>query len=92
MFSEKRLNAGDYGGRDLSIQFDEPVEDLFKQIDFKKDKLTLEFSAKQVGSDNDKHKVTIEIFPNKNVSVNIMPEYRTFIKYDEHLDDVDIKK
>ncbi|MBS3738109.1 DUF4251 domain-containing protein [Mesohalobacter halotolerans] len=91
-FGEQRLSAGDYGGRDLSIKIDEPVDELLKQIDSKKDKLTLKFSTKQDGSDNDKYKIIIDIFPNENVSVKIMPVYRTFMRYDGHLNTENDKK
>jgi len=85
-FGERRLNAGSLGGTNTSIQFNEPLEDLAKQINTKKKKLKLEFRANQKGNDNDRYEITIEIYSNTHVSVNITPVYRTFIRYDGRLE------
>jgi len=85
-FGERRLNAGSLGGINTSIQFNEPLEDLAKEINTQKRKLKLEFTANQKGNDNDRYEITIEIYSNTHVTVNITPVYRTFIRYDGRLE------
>ena len=79
---ERRLSAGSYGGRDLAIQFDEALENFEKQVNKDKVNLELEFTAEQKGSDNERYNIRLEIYPNKNVIINISPVYRTFMRYD----------
>lgn len=81
-FGERRLNAGGYGSSNSAIQIEEPLKDLTKNIDEDKVKLELEFSANQKGADNEKYDIQLQIYPNKNVSVNITPVYKTFMRYD----------
>lgn len=88
-FGERRLSAGAYGGTDLAVQIEEPVKNLSKQINSKKRKLKLEFTANQKGVDNERYEITIEIYPNKHATVNISPVYRTFIRYDGRLEEFD---
>lgn len=88
-FGERRLNAGTYGGTDLAIQFEEPLKDLTKHINTSKSKLELKFTANQKGSDNENYRINLNIYPNKHVSVNITPVYRTFMRYDGRLEDFD---
>lgn len=88
-FGESRLSAGAYGGTDLAIQFEEPLKAFSKQVNTKKRKLKLEFTAQQKGVDNERYEVTIEIYPNTHVTVNITPVYRTFIRYDGRLEKFD---
>jgi hypothetical protein len=88
-FGESRLSAGDYGGRNISIQIEQPLTDISKQINTEKGKLELEFRADQKGNDNDKYDIRIEIYPNQYVKVNITPVYRTFMQYDGVLESFD---
>jgi len=85
-FGEQRLSAGSYGGQNLAIHFEEPTKELIKKINTNKAKLELDFSASQKGTDNDRYDITIEIYANKNVRVNITPVNRTFIRYDGRLE------
>lgn len=84
-FGERRLNSGTYGSSDVSIQFEEPIKNLTKEINANKGRLELEFRAKQKGNDNEKYEIKINIFPNKNISVDISPLFRTFMRYDGEL-------
>ena len=90
-YGERRQNSGEYG-RSSAIQFEEPLEDLSKKIDKDKGKLELEFSANQKGTDNEKYDLSIDIYPNKNVSVFITPVYKTFMRYSGILESVDVKE
>lgn len=88
-FGERRLNAGNYGSNNNAIQFEEPLKDLTKEINTDKNNLELEFSANQRGTDNENYQVSLKIFPNKYVSVNITPVYKTFIRYSGTLEPMD---
>ena len=87
-FGERRLNAGNYGSNNNAIQFEEPLKDLSKKINTDKNNLELEFTASQKGTDNENYQVNLKIFPNKYVSVNITPVYKTFIRYSGTLEPV----
>lgn len=91
-FGESRINSGDYPGANLSIQFNEPLKDLEKQIVPKKGKLQLKFNAKQKNNSNEKYQINLDIYPNKSVIVNITPIYKTFIRYSGILVPIDEKK
>ena len=91
-FGEQRSGSGSYGGSNLAIQFDEPLEDLTKQLNKDKGKIELEFTANQKGTDNEKYDIRIDIYPNKNVSVNITPVFKTFMRYSGKLEPIDDKK
>ena len=91
-FGEQRLNAGEYGGKDLSIQFEEPLQDLKKKIDSDKGVLELAFTAKQKGNSNERYDIDVKIYSNKNVSVYITPVYRTFMRYSGRLEPINDKK
>ncbi len=84
-FGESRTSSGAYGGTDLAIQFDELLKDLTKKINTDKGKLELEFSAKQKRNNNEKYEVSIDIYPNEKVSVNIRPVHKTVMRYDGQL-------
>ena len=84
-FGERRLNAGSYGGTDTSIQFEEPLNDLSKVINTSKGKLELEFTARQKGDANERYQITLDIFPNKKVTVDIRPIAKTLMRYDGQL-------
>jgi hypothetical protein len=84
-FGESRMDGGEYGGRNISIEIDEALDDLKKQINQEKERLELEFSAHQKGNDNDKYDVKIEIYSNYKASIHITPVFRTFIRYDGEL-------
>jgi hypothetical protein len=86
-YGERRINSGDYGGRNVAIQFDGPLMDLEKEINKDKGKVELEFTADQSGNDSENYTVKIEIFPNKEAVVNITPTYKTFMRYDGRLVD-----
>lgn len=86
-FGERRLNAGNLGSNNTAIQFNAPLQDLSKQLNAEKRKLKLEFTADQKGNDSDRFEITLEIYPNKHVTVNITPVYRTFIRYDGRLEE-----
>lgn len=88
-FGESRLNAGEIGGTNLSIQIEESLKDFNKQINIKKQKLELEFTAKQEGNQNEKYEINLDIYPNKTVIVNINPVYKTFIRYSGSLVPID---
>jgi hypothetical protein len=81
-FGERRLNAGAYSGTDVSIQLEEPLRDLSKEIDTIKGKLKLEFTARQKNDANEKYQIKVDIFPSKKVSVDIRPIARTLMRYD----------
>jgi hypothetical protein len=81
-FGESRISGGGFGGQNIAIEIDEPLKDLKKNINTKKDKLELEFKATQNKGDKDKYQIKIELFANKKASVDITPVYRTFIRYD----------
>ncbi len=84
-FGERRLNGGDISGRNSAIQFDEFINNLNKSINKKKNRVELNFTAKQKEGDNDKYDTKIYIYPNKSVLVDISPVYRTFMKYEGRL-------
>ncbi|WP_445159204.1 DUF4251 domain-containing protein [Mesohalobacter salilacus] len=84
-FGESRTSSGTYGGTDLAIQFEEPLKDLTKKINSDKGKLELEFTANQKGNRNEKYDVSLNIYPNKNVMVNIRPVHKTVMRYDGQL-------
>ncbi|QTY26531.1 DUF4251 domain-containing protein [Flavobacterium sp. CS20] len=86
-FGESRTSSGSYGGTDLAIQFEEPLKDLKKQINTEKPKLKLEFTTEQKRNNNEKYDVSIDIYPNKNVRVNIRPVHKTVMQYDGRLDE-----
>lgn len=81
-FGESRISGGGVGGRSIAIQLEEPLDELKKNINTDKGKLELEFNATQAEGDNDRYKIKIDLFANKNAVVDISPVYRTFIKYD----------
>jgi hypothetical protein len=91
-FGERRLNAGAYGGTDTSIQFEEPLNDLSKAINTNKGKLELEFTARQQGDANERYQITLDIFPNKKVTVDIRPIAKTLMRYDGQLTEPSIDK
>lgn len=86
---ERRLSAGPYGGTDLAIQFEEKLENLQKTVNEDQGRLELLFKAKQKGSDNEVYNIRLDIYPNKKVAIDVTPVYRTFIKYNGRLVDVD---
>jgi hypothetical protein len=86
-FGESRTSSVSYGGTDLDIQFEEPLKDLKKQINTEKPKLKLEFTTEQKRNNNEKYDVSIDIYPNKNVRVNIRPVHKTVMQYDGRLDE-----
>lgn len=85
-FGERRLSAGAYGGANASIHFEEPLRAYKKEMILDRGKLLLTFKAEQKGSDNENYEIQINIYPNKQVSVDVSPVYKTFIRYDGHLD------
>ncbi|NBC58078.1 MAG: DUF4251 domain-containing protein [Bacteroidetes bacterium] len=80
-FGEQRLNASDYGETGRSIQIEESLRDFNKQVNTKKGKLELEFTAKQKGNQSERYEISLDIYSNKTVNVNITPVYKTFIRY-----------
>ncbi len=86
-FGERRLSSGTYGGSDDAIKINEALNELNKQMDKEKGKLKLGFNARQDSSDNESYQISIDLYPNKNVSVNINPVYKTFMRYQGKLTD-----
>jgi len=91
-FGERRLNAGSFGGTDVSIQFEEPLTDLTKVINTNKGKLELEFTARQKGDANERYQIKLDIFPNKKVSVDVRPSAKTLMRYDGRLTEPSVDK
>jgi len=88
-FGESRISGGGVGGQSIAIEIEEPLKDLKKTINPKKETLELEFKATQKEGDKDKYQIKIEIFANYKASVNVSPVYRTFIRYDGKLAEKD---
>ena len=78
-FGERRLNAGNYSGRDGSIKIEGIAKEYEKII--KKKRLEINFITNQIDEPSEAYDVNLEIFPNKRVSVKIIPNYKTFISY-----------
>lgn len=91
-FGESRTNAGAYGGNDATIQFEEPLQELTKQLNEKKARLDLEFTTNQKGNSSESYSIKLEIYPNKHVNVHVTPVYKTFIRYEGTLKTFDTKK
>lgn len=87
-FGERRNNSGAYGGRNSAIQFKEALEDLGKQINSEKGKLELKFTVDQTEG-TEHYQILMDIFPNKKVSVNITPTYKTNMRYSGKLTEAD---
>ena len=81
-FGEMRMSGGSYGGRNVAIELDEPLEKIDKNLDYTKRKLVLKFKAKQKEGDNDSYDIKIEIFGNRSASIDVTPVFRTYIRYD----------
>ncbi|WP_299099999.1 DUF4251 domain-containing protein [uncultured Winogradskyella sp.] len=84
-FGERRLSAGNYGGRNSGIVFNGIPEKYVKTINESKKRLDIEFEIKQINEPSETYNVKLELFPNNKVAVNITSTYKTFIKYSGRL-------
>ncbi|WP_407557488.1 DUF4251 domain-containing protein [Winogradskyella sp. 4-2091] len=84
-FGERRLSAGNYGGRNSGIVFNGIPEKYVKTINESKKRLDIEFEIKQIDEPSETYNVKLELFPNSKVAVNITSTYKTFIKYSGRL-------
>ncbi|WP_179019532.1 DUF4251 domain-containing protein [Winogradskyella forsetii] len=80
-FGERRLSAGPYGGRNGGIAFEGLPGNYEKNLNKKKRKLEIKFTISQNGEPSEHYEVNLDIFPNKNATININSNFKTNMGY-----------